>query len=442
MRPSPGLSADFVLTRLGMVLLPWAGLALCACGPGANAYQPPPPTPVTVARPVTGTLLDVIEQDGVVTGLQQVEIRARVQGTITAIHFEDGADVETGDPLFTIDPQEYRAALDQAQAALQARQAAAALARTTFERAERLYEGESISLQELDERRQAASREVSNVAEARAAVESARINLGFTEVRSPIDGQISRRLVDIGALVGFDGPTLLARVVNRSQVYVDFSLSQDEVLDLRARVREQLPEDRDPEQPVRDIHIPVFVRLANEESFRHEGFLDSVENTLNPSTGTLEMRGVFPNTGSDLLPGLFCRVRLPVGRAEGTLVPETAIGLDQVGRYVFVVEEGEDGQPTVERRDVIVGSSQGGFQRIRQGIEADDRVVINGMARLRVGSRVEPTEETLEPPESLTDADVLDEDGGAVDDDAPDEVPESSSAVGSPPEGRASPEEG
>lgn len=372
--------------------------AASGCAP-ANAYQPPPPIPVTVAHPLYGTLVDAIEQDGVVSGVQQVEIRAQVQGTITGIHFENGQEVEVGQALFTIDPRPYRVALQQAQARVRSQRAEARFAEVSLQRARRLQKQDAISEQVFDEAEERDNRARADLSQGRAAVDAARIRLDYTQVTSPIRGRISRRLVDQGALVGHDGPTLMARVINASRVYVDFAISQNEVLSLRDRVRADPERKKARGEAAADeeIVVPVEVGLANEEGFPHRGVLESVANTLSATTGTLELRAVLENADRGLAPGLFCRVRVPIGRAEGLLIPEVATGLDQVGRYVYVVVK-KEGEDRVERRDVVLGGQDGAFRRIQSGLAREDRVVINGMARLRVGAKVAVAEETLSRP--------------------------------------------
>ncbi len=375
----------------GLLLLPLLSMTACA---EPNTYQPPPDVEVTVATPITGEVMDVIETDGVISGLEEVEIRAQVQGTITEIHFENGQIVEEGDALFTIDPRPYRAALTQARAEMRTVRAGADFARSSLERAVNLHNTGAMSDQQFDQVRQTNVGAIASVAQAQAAVQNAEINLSYTNVVAPIPGRMSRRLVDRGALVGAAGDaTRMATVVNASGVYADFSLSQNEVLTVRTRVREAVQENG---LEVAEIEIPVLVALANEEGYPHRGHLDSVENTMSSSTGTLAMRALMPNDDTTLIPGIFARIRVPLGRSEGILVPEVAVGLDQVGRYVFVVDEENE----VQRVNVRVGAQhEGTYLRIEEGLTGDEKVVINGMVRIRVGSHVTATEETLEPPD-------------------------------------------
>jgi len=402
--------------HLRIALLTALGLGSMLGCEDRNEYQPPPDAPVTVATPITGEVIDVIETDGVIAGLQQVEIRAQVQGTITGIHFEDGQEVSEGDPLFTIDPGPYRADVLQARANLRTRRAAADFARSSLERATNLHSTGAMSDQQFDEVRQTNIGTIAQVAEAQAAMQRAEIDLGYTNVVSPIDGTMSRRAVDRGTLVGTAGDaTLLASVVNSTAVYAEFTLSQNEVLSVRAKARAAM-ERHGIENPD-DLEIPVLVRLADEEGFPHRGVLDSIENTLNSTTGTLAMRALMQNPGNTLLPGLFARIRLPIGRTEGILVPELALTLDQVGRFVYIVTDEND----VERRNVTIASQhEGALVRVEGGLEGDERVVINGMARVRVGSHVEPTEGEIEAPPSLFDESQLEEQIRPANDEATD----------------------
>lgn len=370
----------FTSAALAAALLP-------ACAK-PNEYKAPPPVEVTVSPPVSGAMTDTIETDGIVAATQQVEIRAQIAGLIKQIHFKDGQDVKEGDLLFEIDPREYSAAASQAAAGVVDLEARLSFAKSDFERSEELYTNNSISQQEFEMARQKMKALDAQVVAARAAQAGAAVKLDFTKVKAPIDGRMSRRLVDRGQLVGAGEATLLATIVSSDSTYVEFSFGESEL----QRVREYFGKD----PKIREAYFAnpvVRAGLRGEDGFPHLGKLDSFENEIQSSTGSLRLRGIFPS-GNGLFPGVSCRVEVPLGTSEGLAVPEAALMLDQVGRYVFVVDEKQQ----IERKNVKLGVRTGALRRIESGIAATDRVVVRGQVRVRLGTHVTAKEEKVQPP--------------------------------------------
>jgi RND family efflux transporter MFP subunit len=353
-----------------------------------NEYVAPPPPTVTIAQPAERELVRQLEFTGTTRSVEAVEVRARVTGYLHSVEFEDGATVKAGDLLFVIEPAPYEAALDSAKAARQRAEASLGLARATLARAERLPRG-AISAQEVDVERANVATAEADVASAKAALRQAELDLAYTQIKSPISGRVSRHLVDVGNLVQ-PGETVLTRVEAFDPVHAYFAVSESDVLEfLRANPQATM-------ESIRQEPPPIYMGLSGEDGFPHEGRLDFAELGVDPQSGTQMRRGVFPNPDGRLLPGLFARIRLPVGQPEpGLMLPDRAIATDQRGDYVLVVNEKE----TVEYRPVELGMRAGGMREIRTGVKNDDWVVINGVQRARPGAPVKP-ERTDEIPEA------------------------------------------
>jgi RND family efflux transporter MFP subunit len=370
-----------LLTRLKpRVLLATAGV-LAAVGAGlyvavpnrvhaaqASAPSAPPAPKVTVA-PVEQQLVTEFEElTGRVDALETVELRARVAGHLEAVHFQAGQVVQQGDLLFSIDPRWYRAQFDlaAARADVAAREAA---------RAEKLLAASAISSEEAEARRAAA-------AEARAALATARLDLEHTQVRAPISGRISRALVTPGNLVAgtAGGGTLLTTIVATGDAYVYADLDEATLLKFNRLAREG-------RLLMRNGRIPVSLQLADEIGFPREGYLESADNRLNPATGSLALRLVFPNDDGALLPGLFARVRLPVSAPQpALLVTERAIGTDQNQKFVLAVAADN----TVAYRSVKLGTVVDGKRVVREGLRPGETIIVNGLQRVRPGMTVAP----------------------------------------------------
>src|SRR5262245_3764889 len=371
-------------------------LAPVACRRSENAAAPPPK--VAVARPVSREIVEWDEYTGRLQALESVEVRARVGGYLQSIHFADGAIVKEGDLLFVIDPRPYEAVLKHAQADVDLAESRLDQAKREIARAERLSMGQKAISTEEAERRAATLRGAeASVAGARATVDAAALDVEFTHVVSPITGRVGRHLVDEGNLVigGPPNATLLTTVVSLDPIHCYFDADERSVLKyLRLGQTGERPSSR-------DVNNPVEVGLADETGFPHKGWMDFVDNQLDPGTGTMIGRAMIPNPDRLLTPGLFVRVRL-VGSARhpAILLPDEAIATDLDQKFVWVV----DAQNHAQYRRVTVGSLHEGLRIVRDGIGPDDRVVVAGIQRVRNGIEVAPEEraiETTPPPATV-----------------------------------------
>jgi multidrug efflux system membrane fusion protein len=337
-------------------------------------------------------MMDWDEYTGRLAAVDSVEVRARVNGWLQSVHFDDGAIVEQGDLLFVIDPRPYEAVHNQAKAEVTRARVRLELAGNDLARARRLFESRAISEEELDARTQEQKEATAALQAAEAAVAASALDVEFTRVRAPIRGRIGRELVTVGNLVsgGSAGSTLLTTIVSLDPIHVYFTADERAFLRYQRLAREGVrPSSRDTANPVR-------IQLADEQGFPHEGRMDFVDNRVDEATGTMQGRAVVPNPDGVLTPGLFARVQLlGEGPYEAILVPDAAIGTDQAQRFVYLV--GDDN--VVRRRAVTPGPLVQNLRVVREGLSAGDRVVIEGLQRVRAGSPVTPEEGRIEPPE-------------------------------------------
>ncbi len=373
--------------------LPLVGLvSLVAACQQPQAAQPPRLPEVTVSQPVARDVVELDEHTGRLEAVESVEVRARVSGYLQAVHFTDGALVKKGASLFVIDPRPYQAELDRAKAASQQAMARYERTQKDLARAEQLVKFRAISREDRDTR-SADQREAEEaVRAARAAVEVARLNVEFTEVRAPISGRISRQLVTEGNLVngGTANSTLLTTIVSLDPIYAYFDVDE------RAYLR-HLRLLRGRNSDTRDAKTPVRLGLAGETGFPHEGYLDFIDNRLDPNTGTMTGRAIFRNPDLALVPGLFARIRLPGSSPyRALLIRDEAIGSDQTQRFALVV----NAQNTVEYRKVELGPMIDGLRVIREGLNPEDWVVVNGAQRVRPGAKVDPRKQTASTEQS------------------------------------------
>ena len=357
------------------------GVTLLAAGcKKSNQYAPPPPPKVSVAKPLAQKITRYLEATGNTTAFASVDLVAREQGFLQGISYTDGAEVKTGDILFTIEPPPYQAKLNQAQAAEASAQATLVDAQANFVRAESLQRNSVASVQSLDDARAQRDTAQANVAQAQANTQIAAINYSYTRVLAPFDGRVSAHLVSVGDLVGTQ-PTKLATIVQIKPIYVTFNVSEQVVIRIRgAALREG--------RRVESVQtIPVEIGLQGETGYPHSGHMDYVAPTVDPSTGTLVVRGVLENADGVLLPGYFARVRVPLETGvEALLVPDAALAADQGGRYLLVV--GAD--HVVAQKHVTTGPLRGTLRVIETGLAADDLVVVDGLQRAVPGQTVEP----------------------------------------------------
>ena len=368
----------------------WLPALAILWGCGSGELQAPPPPEVTVARPVRRPVERYAEFTGTTRATEYAEIRARVSGALEQILFKPSAMVEAGDVLFEIEPRTYQAARDAASAQLASAQAQLAKASSDLERIEEASRYRAVSESDVDQARAARDEAHAAVLTARARLEQASIELEYTGVVTPISGQVGRNLVDAGNLVGAGEPTLLTTVTRVQPIFVYFDAPESLVMELLELKRQGTLEAAGLGK--------VLVATAADKGFPHEGKVDFVGNTVNPATGTIEMRAVLPNPEAVLFPGLFVRLRLLAGANEDALlVQERAVGTDLAGKYVLVVGD----ENVVELRHVTLGPVQDdGMVVVEDGLEGDETYVANGLLRARPGFPVTPQTEAEARPDA------------------------------------------
>jgi RND family efflux transporter MFP subunit len=359
-------------------------VGLAGCGKAPPAAPTASPIPVSVSKPVEREVTDYVDFTARTAAVDSVEVRARVFGYLQKVHFKEGELVKKGKVLFEIDPRPYEAALDQAKAKVRQDEAQLAYDEAEYQRTLKLQQTGAVSQTELDKTAAARGIDLANIAADKALVASRELDLGYTKVIAPVDGRVSRYVVTVGNLIqGGDpsGGTLLTTIVSVDPMYAHFDVDELTALLVRKLVREGKSDSP------RDGGFPVSLGLANEDGYPHPGTINFVENQVNPKTGTIRVRGVFPNADQVLLAGLFARVRTPLGRPHtALLVSDRAIDTDQGQKIVYVVsDKGE-----VASRPVRVGALHDGLREIRDGLKPDDRVIVTGLQQVRPGVVVEP----------------------------------------------------
>lgn len=353
---------------------------LAGCGE-SNTYVPPPPPKVTVAPPVKRAVTRYLESTGNTAAVNSSNLVARVSGFVQAIGYKDGDQVKKGTVLFTIEPEPYDLKLKQSQAAEASAQANLVKTEADYARQADLVQRGSAAQVNLDTATANRDAARANLSEAQVNTRLAAINVDYAHVAAPFDGAVAARKVSIGDYVGGSPPTVLATIVQVDPIYVNFSISEQDVLRIRAIIRERGLTQADLDK------VPVEVGLQTEAGYPHKGTLNYRSPTVDASTGTLAGRAILDNPNAVLLPGYFVRVRIPLGPPqEALLVPDVALGTDQRGRYVLVVNKDN----VVEQRQVELGPLDGTLQVIEKGVAADDRVIVNGMLRAVPGQKVDP----------------------------------------------------
>jgi RND family efflux transporter MFP subunit len=354
--------------------------ALTGCGE-ENRYVAPPPPAVTVMAPLQKPVTLYLEATGNTAAVNSAALVARVPGFVQEIKYQDGDFVKEGTPLFIIEPEPYRLKVEQAQGAEDAAKAALIYSEAEFKRQAELI-GKQVSTQALyDKWLSQRDSDRANLIQADSNLQQAQINYGYTTVKAPFDGIVTARLVSIGAMVGATTPTQLAMIVQVDPIYVNFNLAERDVLIVREEIRKR---SLTPEQLKK---VPVEVGLQTDQGYPIKGTLDYAAPNVDPSTGTLLVRGIFQNPNRVLLPGYFVRVRVPFDQQNNALlVPDVALGSDQGGRYLLVVNKDN----VVEQRKVEIGPLEGEMRVIEKGISADDRVVVAGIMRAIPGQKVDP----------------------------------------------------
>ena len=370
----------------GIIFVIPALFVLGACE--QNSFVPPPPPKVDVGLPVQKSITRFLEATGNTAPIQTVDLVARVQGVLQSINYKDGSLVKAGTTLFTIEPDTYKFKLEQAQAAEAGAQASLKQSEADYKRQVDLVARQAVSQATLDTSTSSRDNAQANLQQAQANTKIAAVNFGYTNVVAPFDGIVSAHLVSIGELVGAASPTQLATIVQLDPIYVNFNVNEQDVLRIRDDAKRRGLTTRELTQ------LPIEVGLQTEAGYPHKGKLDYAAPTVNLSTGTLAVRGVLPNADRVLLPGYYVRVRVPYDQQENVLlVPDVALGSDQSGRYVLVV----NGDNIVEQRKVRTGPVEGDLRVIESGLKPADRVVIAGLLRAISGQKVDPQLQKIEP---------------------------------------------
>lgn len=352
----------------------------------SGMWEPPIPT-VEVTSPVMQDVINYNEFSGNLESIESVDIRARAEGYLRQVSFEDGAFVKTDDLLFEIEPDRYLAERDRAMAALKSAEADLERATQDYRRAQEAVKSNAISQQQVSTYK--AQRDMAEAARlsAKAALAQAELNLSYTKITSPIDGKISRNYVDAGNLVGAGEKTLLANIVKTDPIYVYFNASESEYLNYMRDVQQNMAAEPN--------KLPIYLSLANEEDYPHQGRLDYMDNKVDSQTGTLQIRGVVPNPDNKLYPGMFIRIRVPVQTIhDAILVQEKAVGTDIGGKYLLVV----DADNIVRHRPVILGRQTGQFRVVSSGISAGEKYIVSGLQLAYPGSKVNAIPEGTQPP--------------------------------------------
>jgi RND family efflux transporter MFP subunit len=354
-------------------------LLLAACGQD-NRYAAPPPQKVEVAQPLQQAVSEYFESTGNAAAINTVDLVARVQGFVQAISYADGEYVKKGTSLFTIEPEPYKLKVEAAKAAVTSAQATLKQAEAEYTRQADLVQRQVSAVATYDKALATRDSAQADLQSAQSNAQQAEINLGYTNVAAPFDGVVTARQVSIGQLVGANSATVLATIVQLNPIWVNFTASERDVL----QVRDFLA--REGRTTADLMGTTVEIGLATEPGYKHKGKLDYIAPTVNPSTGTLAARAVLENADRTLLPGYFVRVRIASPPEPSLLVPDVAIGSDQGGRYVLIVNKDN----VVEQRRVEPAQLIGELRVIRTGLTKDDRVVVGGIMRAIPGQKVAP----------------------------------------------------
>jgi multidrug efflux system membrane fusion protein len=373
--------------RLSLVPAAAALLALAACDNAPPPVAAPGPPPVTVAKPVVKNIVEMDEFTGRFDSTETVELRARVSGYLQSVNFTDGALVKQGDLLYVIDKRPYQAALNQAEANVNGAQTRLDYGRIEYERAERLSRTGAGAERAVDERRQQFQAAQAELAGSRAALEQARLDLGYTEIRAPIAGRISRTLVTQGNLVAANN-SLLTTIVTVDPIYFYFDIDERSALAYARNL------DRSGRLASRADGYEVEVALGDERVASRKGRVNFTDNRFDQATGTLRARAVFENADLLLTPGMFGTVSIPgTPSYRAVMIPDEAIGADLDRRFVYVVAE--DG--TVSQKQIRPGSRHDGYRVVREGLTGDETIIVTGVLRARFAGKVTPKPITLPP---------------------------------------------
>jgi multidrug efflux system membrane fusion protein len=383
-----------LLISVAIVALAGVALALWATGivampnapaPPAAVNAAPPPMPVSVAKVEEKSVTEWDEFSGRVRAIDHVEVRPQVSGIIEQVYFRDGQLVRKGDLLFTIDPRPFQAALDNAKAVEAGAAAKLALAQSNLDRNKNLIQSHAIAQRDLDVSNDDFLEANAALQAAQAAVQTAQLNLNYTAITAPVSGRVSRAEITVGNLVG-DGASapVLTTVVSVSPVYVEFEIDEQTYLKYLANGASG--------NSGLD-HIPVGMGLANEEGYPRQGRLESIDNQLDTSSGTIRVRAIFDDPAGDLTPGLYAKVRTGGSAAESAiLVDDRAVGTDQDKKFVMVI----DAENKANYRAVTLGPMVNGLRIVRSGLHEGERIVVDGLQRVRPNAVVAPTEVAMD----------------------------------------------
>ena len=382
MKPERSRTHRAIRAAAGWIMVSSLLVILPGCGEKPKP-QPPPPPKVTIAQPVHRMVTDQLDLTGNTQAIYTVQLVARVTGYLEQVLFRDGQLVKKGQPLFLIQRNTYENNLQQAEASIQQYKAQLEYAESQFTRFSNLAQNKAAAQSDIDNWRYQRDQAQANLRSAEAQRDLALLNLSYTDVRAPFDGRIDRRLKDPGNLVGSDGNTVLAQINQVEPIYVYFNISD---LDLARLLKKTggIPGPSDTRK------WPVLVGLPSEDGYPHKGHLDFAAISLTSTSGTLLMRGVLSNPDGRILPGLYARVRVPVEERAAFLVPDAAIGHDQQGSYVLIVND----KNVVERRSVKTGPAVDALRAIDDGLKGEEWVVVNGLVKAAPGRQVTPERES------------------------------------------------
>lgn len=391
---------DSIARAARIAVLTSIGLITAACQSGDSGGGMPPPAGVAVAEVVVKPIVEWDEFTGRIQAVNSVDLQPRITGYLEAVHFTEGAIVEEGELLFTIDDREYRAAVASQRADVERAKTRLDLARQDLGRSEKLVSARAVSVEELEQRRGELRQAEADLRSARAALDAAALNLEFTRVTAPIDGRVGEAMIKPGNLVTPAASTLTT-LVSIDPIHVVFEGDERIYLKYQAQARAG-------ERPSsRDVRNPVRIGLASDEDFPFSGEMDFVDNQIDPATGTIQGRALIRNPDGYLIPGLFARVRLlGSGEYDALMIHEAAVLTDQDRKFVYVV--GAD--DTAVRRDVVLGREVEGLRVVESGLAPGERIVVNGVRKIFFsGAPVTPAEVPMTDPQQIMQASAGDD---------------------------------
>jgi RND family efflux transporter MFP subunit len=371
------------LAGAALVLGCCLGVTGCARAPsgGPGAAAPPP---VTVSYPVERQVTDYADFTARTSAVDSVEVRAHVWGYLDKVNFKEGVLVKKGDVLFGLDPRPFQALLDTAKAKVRQSEAQVAFEEAQYQRNLGLLSKRAVARADMEKIQASRDIAVANLEADKAQVRSRALDLDYSKVTAPVSGRVSRYVVTVGNLIQSGdqgGGTLLTTIVSVDPMYAYFDVDERTVLRVKQLIREGKAGDHE------EVQIPVWLGLANEDGHPHRGAVNFVDNQVNPRTGTLRVRGVFPNKDETLSPGLFARVRVPIGVPhKALLITDRALGTDQGQKVVYVVDKDN----RVASRPVRLGALHDGLREVTDGLKPGERVIVNGLQQVRPGLTVEP----------------------------------------------------